>query len=139
MIPFKLFFHLFLLGCKRHVKKTELSSVVMFSDIEDLNITHDGYTDTTAELEQLLKDRYLLRRKTIEGIDERFPLENENARAMQQIALNFYKYELLRKLTDNSVSNYDKLQHIEESEKLTNTPNSKYMSELFKGLLFSEW
>jgi hypothetical protein len=78
MRPFKLLFHLFLLGCKRHVKKTELSSVVMFSDIEDLNIAHDGYTDTTAELEQLLKDRYLLRRKTIEGFDERFPIENEN-------------------------------------------------------------
>lgn len=137
MRPFKLLFHLFLLGCKRHVKKTELSSVVMFSDIEDLNITHDGYTDTTAELEQLLKDRYLLRRKNVEGFDERFPLENTDT--MQQIALNFYKYELLRKLTDNSISNYDKLQHIEESEKLTNNPNSKYMSELFKGLLFSEW
>jgi len=111
----------------------------MFSDIEDLNIAHDGYTDTTAELEQLLNDRYLLRRKTIEGFDERFPIENENAQTIQQIALNFYKYELLRKLMDNSVSNYDKLQHIEECEKITNTPNSKYMSELFKGLLFSEW
>jgi hypothetical protein len=139
MKPFKLFFHLFALSTIKIHKKTELSSVVMFSDIEDLNITHDGYTDTTAELEQLLKDRYLLRRKTIEGIDERFPLENENVRVMQQIALNFYKYELLRKLTDNNISIVDKLEHIEESEKITNTPNSKYMSELFKGLLFSEW
>ena len=138
MRPFKLLFHLFALGYTKIHKKMELSSVTMFSDLYDLNITHDGYTDTTAELEELLKNRNLMGKKHLEGFDQRFPLAEESPIA-QQITLNMYKYEFLKKLTDNSVSNYDKLQHIEECEKMLNDQKSKYMSELFKGLLFSEW
>lgn len=133
------FSQLFMMGYHKIAKKTELASVVMFSDIDDLNISHDGYTDTTAELEQLLKDRHLLRRKHIEGMDERFPLENENTQILQQIALNIYKYELFKKLTDNTISDIQKLEYVEECEKQNGVPNSKYMSEIFKGLLFSDW
>ena len=140
MTRFTFFLQLFLLGYKKNVKKTELSSMVMFSDIDDLNITHDGYTDTTAELEQLLKDRHLLRRKHLEGFDERYNQEEEeNTQILQQIALNMYKYELLKKLTDNNISEVEKLEYAEECEKTTITQNSKYMSEISKGLLFSEW
>jgi len=139
MTRFAFFLQLFMMGYQKIAKKTELAGVVMFSDIDDLNISHDGYTDTTAELEQLLKDRHLLRRKHIEGMDDRYPLENENAQIMQQIAVNLYKYELWKKLTDQTISDIKKLEYVEECEKQNGVPNSKYMSELFKGLLFSEW
>jgi hypothetical protein len=139
MKRFSFLLQLFFLGYQKNAKKTELASMVMFSDVHDLNITHDGYTDTTAELEQLLKDRYLLRRKNLEGFDERFIHHDENEQIMQQIALNIYKYELLKKLTENIISNTTKLEYIEDYEKINNTQNSKYMSEIFKGLLFSEW
>jgi hypothetical protein len=125
------------MGYHKIAKKTELASTVMFSDMYDLNITHDGYTDTTAELEQLLTDRYSLHRKSAEGFDQRYPLDNRDVQTTAQIALNFYKYELLKKLTDNTISEVDKLEYVEEYEK--DLPNSKYMPELFKGLLFSEW
>lgn len=139
MTRFTLFLQLFMMGYHKIARKTELAGVVMFSDIDDLNISHDGYTDTTVELEQLLKDRHLLRRKHLEGMDERFPLENENKQILQQITLNLYKYELLKKLTDNNISAVEKLEYAEECEKTTTTQNSKYMSEIFKGLLFSDW
>ena len=139
MTRFTFFLQLFMMGYHKIAKKTELASVVMFSDIDDLNITHDGYTDTTAELEQLLKDRHLLRRKHLEGMDDRFPLENENTQILQQIALNLYKHELLKKLTDNNISEVEKLEYAEECEKTATTQKSKYMSEIFKGLLFSDW
>jgi hypothetical protein len=139
MARFSFFLQLFMMGYHKIAKKTELSSTVMFSDIHDLNITHDGYTDTTAELEQLLTDRYLLQRKSVEGFDQRYPLENIDVQTMGQIALNFYKYELLKKLTDNTVSEVDKLEYVEEYEKENGVSNSKYMPELFKGLLFSDW
>jgi len=139
MKRFSFFLQLFLLGCKRPLKKTELSSVVMFYDTDDLNTKDDGYKDTTAELEQLLTDRYFLRRKTVEGLDDRYPNENGNLQIMQQIELNFYKYELLKKLTDTTISDVNKLKYIEEYDKQNAIPNSKYMSELFKGLLFSDW
>jgi hypothetical protein len=139
MTRFSFFLQLFVMGYHKIVKKTELATTVMFSDTHDLNITHDGYTDTTAELEQLLTDRYSLRRKNMEGFDQRYPVDNIDAQTTAQIALNFYKYELLKKLTDNTISEVDKLEYVEDYEKENGLPNSKYMPELFKGLLFSDW
>lgn len=137
MARFSFVLQLFVMGYHKIAKNTELSSAVMFS--HDLNITHDGYTDTTAELEQLLTDRYSLHRKSAEGFDQRYPVDNIDAQTTAQIALNFYKYELLKKLTDNTISEVDKLEYVEEYEKKNGLPNSKYMPELFKGLLFSDW
>jgi hypothetical protein len=107
-------------------------------DLPDLHIEKNDYTDTTAELEQLLMDRYLLKRKVVEGVDERMPNDTQPG-LLKQITMNTLKYALLKILENPAISESQKIEHITQHEKNSDSQNSKYMSEIFKGILFSEW
>uniref|UniRef100_A0A6C0D7L2 Uncharacterized protein n=1 Tax=viral metagenome TaxID=1070528 RepID=A0A6C0D7L2_9ZZZZ len=111
---------------------------IAFPDLPDLHIEKNDYTDTTAELEQLLMDRYLLKRKVVEGVDERM-LNDTQPELLKQITMNARKYALLKILENPTISESQKIEHITQHEKNSDSQNSKYMSEIFKGILFSEW
>jgi hypothetical protein len=143
MIGFLCFLQLFLIGHKPKVDSVCRGSGV-FPDLTDLHITKNDYTDTTEELEHLLTDRYLLKRKAIEGVDERMMNDTQHGvlQEMQQIAMNARKYALLKILENPEITEVQKIEHITQHEKngdSKNSQNSKYMSEIFKGILFSEW
>jgi len=143
MIGFVCFLQLFLIRHKPKVDSVCRGSVVFpdLPDLPDLHIEKNDYTDTTAELEHLLTDRYLLKRKSVEGVDERMMNDTQHG-LLQQIAMNARKYALLKILENPEITESQKIEHIAQHEKngdLQNSQNSKYMSEMFKGILFSEW
>jgi hypothetical protein len=103
-----------------------------------LNITKNDYTDTTAELEDLLTNRHALKRMIIEGVDQRFVGEKDNG-VLAEFVINLYKYNLLKTLENPLISQIEKVQHIEDYEKMDSEKNLKYMPEIFKGIVFSDW
>lgn len=140
MIGFLCFLQLFLMGHKPKVDSVCRGSVVFpdLPDLPDLQIAKNDYTDTTAELEDLLTSRNLLKRKSVEGMDERMMNDTQHG-LLQQIAMNACKYALLKILENPEISEVQKIEHITQHEKNGDSKNSKYMSEIFKGILFSEW
>jgi len=137
MIRFICLLQLFLMGHKAKMDCVCRDSIA-FPDLPDLHIEKNDYTDTTAELEQLLMDRYLLKRKVVEGVDERM-LNDTQPELLKQITMNARKYALLKILENPTISESQKIEHITQHEKNSDSQNSKYMSEIFKGILFSEW
>jgi hypothetical protein len=101
-----------------------------------MHITKNNYTDTTAELEDLLTNKHVFRRKSLEGTDERIP-DDRNTTLREQVMLNLYKYALLQLLENKDISETKKLEYIDEWEKQNS--NSKYIPDISKGILFSDW
>jgi hypothetical protein len=101
-----------------------------------MHISKNNYTDTTAELEDLLTNKYSYRRKSLEGTDERIP-DDRNTTLRGQVIVNLYKYALLQLLENKDISETKKLEYIDEWEKMDT--NSKYIPDISKGILFSDW
>lgn len=128
MNGFAILLQLFFAGHRIMLKKTELNC--------ELNITKNDYTDTTAELEDLLTNRHYLRRIIVDGVDQRFAGEKDNG-VLAEFVINLYKYNLLKTLENPLISQMEKTEYIAEYE---NTgKSSKYMPEIFKGIIFSDW
>jgi hypothetical protein len=130
MNGFAILLQLFFINHHKILKRTELRN--------ELNITKNDYTDTTAELEDLLTNRYAFKRMIVEGVDQRFIGEKDNG-FLVDFVINLYKYNLLKTLEDPLISQMEKTEHIAEYEKMNPEKNSKYMSEIFKGIVFSDW
>ena len=130
MNGFMILLQLFFVGHRIILKKSELNC--------ELNITKNDYTDTTAELEDLLTNRHALKRMIIEGVDQRFVGEKDNG-VLAEFVINLYKYNLLKTLENPLISQNAKIQHIEDYEKMDSEKNLKYMPEIFKGIVFSDW
>jgi len=130
MNGFAILLQLFFINHHKILKRTELRN--------ELNITKNDYTDTTAELEDLLTNRYTFKRMIVEGVDQRFIGEKDNG-FLVDFVINLYKYNLLKTLEDPLISQTEKTEHIAEYEKMNTEKNSKYMSEIFKGIVFSDW
>ena len=137
MNGFVVLLQLFFVNHQKIAKKTELRGEIV-SYLDDLNITKNDYTDTTAELEDMLTNRHFLKRVIVDGSDQRFTGE-KNDEILRQFMLNLYKYNLLKTLENPLLSQMHKIEYIEEYEKMNDEKNSKYMSEIFKGIVFSDW
>lgn len=120
---------------KKSSRNTCISST-SYSDSRNMHITKNNYTDTTAELEDLLTNKHNLRRKYIEGTDERM-IDDGNMTLHTQIVFNMYKYMLLQILQNKDVSESQKIEHIREWEK--QEMDNNYVPNIYKGILFSDW
>lgn len=132
---FTTFLQLFMFGNKNTLRHTSISST-SYSNSYNMDITKNNYTDTTAELEDLLTNKYSFRRKSIEGTDERMQ-DDMNTNIHEQVLFNIYKYALLQLLENKDVSESQKIEHIREWEK--QYTDNKYSPNIYKGILFSDW
>jgi len=135
MKRFSLLLQLFMICNKKSSRNTSISST-SFSNSYIMHISKNNYTDTTAELEDLLTNKYSYRRKSLEGTDERIP-DDRNTTLRGQVIVNLYKYALLQLLENKDISETKKLEYIDEWEKMDT--NSKYIPDISKGILFSDW
>jgi hypothetical protein len=133
MKPFSFLFTLFVLNNKKTSKPLCSTS---FSKSYDMHITKNNYTDTTSELEDLLTNKYSYRRKSLEGTDEHI-IDDRNTTSHREVIMNLYKYGLLQLLQNKDIPESNKLEYIQEWEKMDST--NKYIPDISKGILFSDW
>ena len=135
MKRFTLLLQLFMIGNKKSARNTSILSTSC-SNSYTMHITKNNYTDTTSELEDLLTNKYSYRRKSLEGTDERIS-DDKNTTLHEQVILNLYKYALLKFLENKEVAESRKIEYIDEWKKMDT--NSKYIPDITKGIVFSDW